>query len=152
MKLAAWSDNRHINDGRCRLQDFTTRTIRQEIWTRMVTLTDVFDAALIRDGLLLSGATQEFVRATPRLRDVPLPNGLSERQLVVPAGIMELLAVRTGQAPPSWTATVGGLPEPFFLVAEAETMTRLRVMCQQESPEPLRKRGLLAPPQYLSWA
>lgn len=118
----------------------------------MVTLNDVVDAALSRDGLLLSGATQEFLRATPRLPDVPQPTALSERQLVVAAAIMELLAYRTGQSAPTWTAAVGGLAEPFFLVAEAETMKRLRVMCEQESPEPLRKRKLFAPPQYLSWA
>lgn len=118
----------------------------------MVTLDDVVDAALSRDGLLLSGATQEFLRATPRLTDVSQPTALSERQLVVAAAIMELLAYRTGQSAPLWTATIGGLPEPFFMVAEAETMKHLRGMCEQESPEPLRKRGLFAPPQYLTWA
>ena len=118
----------------------------------MVTLNDVVDAVLSRDGLRLSGTTQEFLRATPQLLDVPKPVALSDRQVVVAAAIMELLALRIGQPAPSWTTTVGGLTEPFFLVAEAETMKRLRIMCEQESPEPLRKRGLLAPPQYLSWA
>ncbi len=118
----------------------------------MVTLNDVVDAALNRDGLLLSGATQEFLRVTPRLSDVPQPTALSERQLVVAAAIMELLSLRTAQSAPAWTAKIGGLKESFFLVAEAETMKHLRVMCEEESPEPMRKRGLFAPPQYLTWA
>lgn len=118
----------------------------------MVTLNELVDAALSRDGLWLSGATQEFLRTTPILRDVPLPVGVSERNLVVAAALLELLALRLGQPPPAWTANVGGLPEPFFLVADAERMQNTRRMCEDESPEPLRKRGLLAPPQYLTWA
>ena len=118
----------------------------------MVTLNEVVDAALSRDGLWLSGATQEFLRDTPYLRDVPRPSATNDRKLVVAAALLELLALRTGQQPPAWTADVGGLSEPFFLVAEAERMKNTRIMCEQESPEPLRKRKLLAPPTFLTWA
>ena len=118
----------------------------------MVTLHEVVEAALSRDGVWLSGATQEFLRATPNLCDVPQPDGIDERHLVVAAALLELLALRTGQQAPNWTATVGSLREPFFLVAEAESMKNTRIMCEQESPEPLRKRKLLAPPQFLTWA
>lgn len=118
----------------------------------MVTLNELVDAALSRDGLWLSAATQEFLRATPILRDVPQPTEVSERNLVVAAGLLELLSLRTGQQPPAWTKNIGGLPEPFFLVAEAESMKNTRIMCEQESPEPLRKRKLLAPPHFLTWA
>lgn len=118
----------------------------------MVTLNEVVEAALSRDGLWLSGATQEFLRDTPNLCDVPQPTASDQRKLVVSAAILELLALRTGQQAPAWTANVGGLSEPFFLVAEAERMKNTRILCEQESPEPLRKRKLLAPPQYLTWA
>ena len=118
----------------------------------MVTLNEVVDAALSRDGLWLSGAIQEFLRNTASLRDVPQPTESDERRLVVAAGLLELLALRTGQQSPAWTASIGGLSEPFFLVAEAEHMKNTRIMCEQESPEPLRMRKLLAPPQYLTWA
>jgi hypothetical protein len=118
----------------------------------MVTLNELVEAALSRDGLWLSGATQEFLRVTPVLRDVPQPVGASDRQLVVAAALLELLGQRIQQPPPAWTKNIGGLSEPFFLVAEAETMKNTRVMCEQESPEPLRKRKLLAPPQFLTWA
>ncbi len=80
----------------------------------MITLHDVVDAAISRDGLLLSGATQEFLRATPRLCEIPEPTTLSERQLVVAAAILELLSLRTSQPAPTWTAKVGGLKESFF--------------------------------------
>lgn len=118
----------------------------------MVTLNEVVDAALSRDGLWLSGAIQEFLRITPKLRDVPRPVTATEEELVVAAALLELLALRTDQQAPAWTATVGGLSEPLFLVAEAERMKNTRIMCEQESPEPLRKRKLLAPPQFLTWA
>lgn len=118
----------------------------------MVTLHEVVEAALSRDGLWLSGATQEFLRATPNLSDVPQPTEGSEQHLVVAAALVELLALRTGQQAPDWTEKVGSLREPFFLVAEAESMKNTRIMCEQESPEPLRKRKLLAPPQFLTWA
>ena len=118
----------------------------------MVTLHEVVEAALSRDGVWLSGATQEFLRATPNLCDVPQPAGIDERHLVVAAALLELLALRIGQQAPCWTAKIGSLREPFFLVAEAESMKNTRIMCEQESPEPLRKRKLLAPPQFLTWA
>jgi hypothetical protein len=118
----------------------------------MVTLNEVVEAALNRDALWLSGATQEFLRSTPRLPEVPQPSSMEERHWGVAAALLELLALRTGQQPPGWTALVGGLREPFFMVAEAETLRNTRIMCEQESPEPLRKRKLLAPPQFLTWA
>lgn len=118
----------------------------------MVGLLEVVEAALSRDGVWLSGATQEFLRSTPNLGEVPQPSGIDERHLVVAAALLELLALRTGQQAPNWTDTIGGLREPFFLVSEAESMKNTRIMCEQESPEPLRKRKLLAPPQFLTWA
>ena len=35
MKLAAWRDNRDINDARCLLQDLTKSASRPEIWSRV---------------------------------------------------------------------------------------------------------------------
>ncbi len=56
----------------------------------------------------------------PNLCDVPQPSETNDRELVIAAALMELLALRTGQQAPAWTANVGGLSEPYFLVAEAE--------------------------------
>ncbi|MFM9960535.1 MAG: hypothetical protein ACKV2Q_04845 [Planctomycetaceae bacterium] len=113
---------------------------------------EIVKAAVCRDNLWLRGAVQEFIRLRPCLVDVGKPDTDNEFELVVAAGIMELLAIRISQVAPSWTAEVGGLSEPFFLVTAAERMPYTRHLCEQESPEPLRKRNLLAPPQFLTWA
>ena len=70
----------------------------------------------------------------------------------VAAGIAELLAQRAGQPPPAWTASVPAAPYAFFLVRAAHTMPRLRRECERESPEPLRRRRLFAPADFLTAA
>lgn len=53
------------------------------------------------------------------------------------------------------TTILGGVPaapRTLFLVRSAATMPRLRTACEQEGPEPLRRRGLLAPPGFLTMA
>ena len=68
------------------------------------------------------------------------------------AAINELLAFQHRQLPPAWTQEIGALPEPFFLVEAAESMKRLRILCETQSPEPMRKRRLYAPPHFLQFA
>jgi len=67
-------------------------------------------------------------------------------------GFAELLAERAGQPPPAWTATTGPLPEPFFVVAWADRPGFTRDLCLNESPEPLKRRNLFAPPDFLEMA
>jgi hypothetical protein len=43
------------------------------------------------------------------------------------------------------------LPEPIFLLEAAARMKRLRALCETQSPEPLRKRGFYAPPNFLEF-
>jgi hypothetical protein len=47
---------------------------------------------------------------------------------------------------------IGPVPEPVFLLESATRMKRLRILCETEAPEPLRKRGLFAPPDFLTFA
>ena len=47
---------------------------------------------------------------------------------------------------------VEGAPTALYLVKAARTMPRLRQLCEQEGPEPLRRRGILAPPELLTVA
>ena len=84
--------------------------------------------------------------------DVPSPEGLDATERAVAAGVAELLAARAGQAPPSWAAAIPPAPKTLFLVRSAATMPRLRAACEQEGPEPLRRRRLLAPPGFLTIA
>jgi hypothetical protein len=76
--------------------------------------------------------------------DVPSPDGLDEMESAVAAGVAELLAARAGQPPPPWAAAIPPAPKTLFLVRSAATMPRLRAACEQDGPEPLRRRGLLA--------
>jgi hypothetical protein len=84
--------------------------------------------------------------------EVPAPVGLNPTELATAAGVVELLAERAGQPPPDWAARVPPAPERLFLVRAAASMPRLRSLCEREGPEPLRRRGLLAPPEFLSVA
>ena len=68
------------------------------------------------------------------------------------AALLELLAQRTGRPAPQWTRDIGAVPTPMFLLEAAVRMPRLRLLCESESPEPLRKRGLYAPPDFLTFA
>ena len=72
--------------------------------------------------------------------------------LAASASLLELFAGRLGQQAPAWTKPIGPLPEPIFLLKAAATMKHLRELCEREAPEPLRKRGFYAPPNYLEFA
>ncbi|MDZ4687946.1 MAG: hypothetical protein SH850_22975 [Planctomycetaceae bacterium] len=85
------------------------------------------------------------------LSDVPRPVMAEELELIVAAAVIELLADRLQQSPPNWTEAVNGWYEPLYLVASASRFPNLRHQCDLESPEPLRRRNLFAPGNYLSW-
>lgn len=116
----------------------------------MVSIELLAEAALRRDGLQLRSLAQEFVRQTPRFASVPRPKTEDLRVLATAASLLELFAQRAEQAPPLWTGEVGAVPEPFFLLEAAARMKRLRALCELESPEPLKRRQLYAPPDFLS--
>jgi hypothetical protein len=118
----------------------------------MVQIEQMADAALRRDSLLLRSLVQDFLRSRPVIADVPRPQTDDERLLAISAALLELLAIRTNQLPPAWTASVGPVEEPFYLLASAANMKRLQRLCLLESPEPLRKRRFYAPPDYLVFA
>lgn len=109
-------------------------------------------AAIQRDGLRLRSLVQDFLRSETVIADIPRPQTNDELILALSAALLELLALRTNQDPPSWTAGVGPVNEPFYLLKSAGQMKRLQMLCLQESPEPLRKRSFYAPPDYLAFA
>ena len=118
----------------------------------MVTLETLATTALRRDSLRLRSLAQDFVRDHPKLAAIPRPNIDNQQILGTAAALLELLAQHTGQAAPAWTREVGAVPEPTFLLEAATHMKRLRALCKSEAPEPLRKRGLYAPPDFLTFA
>ncbi len=68
------------------------------------------------------------------------------------AAVVEMMAERQGKTPASWTEAVPAAPRRLFLVRAAESLPRLRRLCEDEGPEALRRRGLLAPPDFLTAA
>jgi hypothetical protein len=83
---------------------------------------------------------------------VPELHGLDAVELAIAAGVVEMMAERDGKMAPPWTARVPPSPQRMFLVKAAESMPRLRRLCEQEGPWPLRRRGILAPPEFLTAA
>ena len=109
-------------------------------------------AALERDHLKLRSLVQDLTRAKIAWGKLPRPSTTDGRLLFISAALTELLAQRNNQTPPAWTKEIGALKEPFFLLESAKTMKRLRVLCETQSPEPMRKRLLYAPPHFLEFA
>jgi hypothetical protein len=110
------------------------------------------EAALQRDSLRLRSLVQDIARANINWSMISRPVSNDLRLLALSASLAELLAFRQKQPPPSWTKEVGALQEPFYLLQSAEKMKRLRLLCETQSPEPMRKRHLYAPPNFLEFA
>ena len=118
----------------------------------MVTLESLAGAALRCDNLSLRSLAQNFLRDHPRLDAVPRPTTTDPQVLTIAAALVELFALRAGQPAPSWSLEIGAMSTPMYLVEAASRMKNLRKLCELESPEPLRKRGLYAPPEFLTFA
>lgn len=118
----------------------------------MVRIEQLAEAAINHDALQLRSLTQDLLRERPNLREYSKPATVDFETLAAAASLIELLAERSNQEPPSWTKDVGALPQPVHLVKSAATMKHLRALCEQQSPEPLRKRGFYAPPNFLESA
>jgi hypothetical protein len=110
------------------------------------------EAAYQRDSLRLRSLVQDMVRSETDWNSLPRPKTKDVRLLVIAASLTELLAIRQNQTPPAWTKDIGALNEPFYMLRSAENMKRLRVLCETQSPEPMRKRRLYAPPNFLDFA
>lgn len=118
----------------------------------MTPIEQIAEAVLQGDGLLARSLVQDFVRSQPVLAEIPRPKTTNNHLLAMTASLVELLAQRLNQSAPAWTATIGPTDTRTFPVQAAQKMKRLRELCQQESPEPLRKRGFYAPPGYFEFA
>jgi hypothetical protein len=108
-------------------------------------------AAAKRDSLQLRALTLEFLKNHEELEQIIIPDTEDKKLLAIAAGLLELFASRVGQNAPAWVNTIGST-EPFFLVAAAERMPRLRELCLTQSPPELQKHGLYAPPNFLEFA
>lgn len=115
-------------------------------------LRDLVRALVARDALRARQWVADAARARFDWAGVARPGGLDPVAMAVAASIVEMMAERERHQPPSWTAAVPAAPRRLSLVAAAESLPRLRRLCEEEGPEPLRRRGLLAPPGFLTAA
>ena len=115
-------------------------------------LTELVKAVLEQDALTARQWVADAKQAGIDWSSIPAPEGLSDRENVVSAALVELMAERTEVPAPNWTKAIGPLPEPLYLVRAASSMPRLRRLCEEESPLPLRRRRLYAPPEFLTSA
>ncbi len=115
-------------------------------------LPELVRALMSYDALAARQWVADSIREGVLWAQVPKPSGLDLTEMSVAAGVADLLASRVGQVPPAWTSSVEALSIPICLVYSARTMPRLRRLCEEEGPEPLRRRGILAPPEFLKVA
>jgi hypothetical protein len=115
--------------------------------------TSLGKAMIARDAMALRAMAQDILR-DPRgiIPYFPDSTEASTAERAGAAAVLDLLATRSGVAVPDWVKSVPPLDPPMFAVATAETMPRLRALCLAESPEPLRRRGFHAPPDFLTFA
>ena len=115
-------------------------------------LHQLVDAILAGDLLTARQWVADAKRERMNWEGLPRPNDLSSQELTVAAGLAELLARRAGEEPPSWTGAVGAEPVPVVLDPGLEQMPRSLAHARVSGPEPLRKRNLLALPDFLNVA
>jgi hypothetical protein len=115
-------------------------------------LRDLVEALLAQDALAARQWVADARRSGVFWPTILRPDGLDASAMAVAAGVAEMLSERASQLPPAWTSDVGAAPVPVLLVRAAGILPRLRKLCEDEGPEPLRRRRLLAPPDFLTGA
>jgi len=83
---------------------------------------------------------------------VPEPVDLNERHAAIAAGMVELFAERTGATAPAWTSRIGAVHELLILDPGLERMPRSFARAMANGPDALRKRNLVALPEFLEVA
>ena len=80
------------------------------------------------------------------------PPDLIGTPFIIAAAIACLLSERGGIAAPAWTMAAPKLPAPFYVSSFAETSPRLQKHIEQTCPDTLRRFGLFAFPDWLTYA
>jgi len=101
-------------------------------------------------------AAREWIAEAQRCdlswKSVGPPVGLDATELIVAAGLLELLAQRRGVPAPAWTSGVHAASDLIILDPGLERMRRTFERARTDGPEPLRKRNIVAPPDFLKIA
>ena len=115
-------------------------------------LRDLVHAILIGDLLTARQYVADARREHLLWEQLGQPVELDERAMSVAAGLVELLASRGGGTPPAWTKNVGAVRDLLVLDPGLEMMPRSFAHAKADGPEPLRKRNLIASPDFLDVA
>lgn len=173
MKLAAWRDAIDRADAQLLLSRMSGSA--EEVWravvqfvprinatrrrtrlktygTRCMNITELVRALVAGDLLKARQLVADARRTSVRWEALEQPIGLTDRELVIAAGITELLAFRAGGTPPAWTQAVGATDEIVVLDPGLEQMPRSFARAKASGPEPLRNRNLIALPDFLDVA
>jgi hypothetical protein len=94
-----------------------------------VDLRDLVRAILLFDALAARQWLADAARTGLVWSKVPAPLGLDATEAALAAGVVELLASRSGQPPPGWAAALPAAPKTPYLVRAAASMPRLRAAC-----------------------
>ena|SRR5687768_11683082 len=113
---------------------------------------ELVQAVLSGDLLTARQWVADAYRAHVQWEHLPRPVDLTECEMSVAAGIVELLASRAGGTPPPWTNTIGAVREQLVLDPGLEEMPRSFAVAKIAAPEPLRRRNLVALPDFLDVA
>lgn len=113
---------------------------------------EIVRALLAGDLLTARQWVGDAQRAHVNWKQMTQPRDLSDREMSVAAAIVELLAARMGAAPPDWTKTIGAVTELLVLDPGLEKMPRSFERAKTAGPEPLRRRNLVALPDFLDVA
>jgi hypothetical protein len=113
---------------------------------------DLVQAILAGDLLAARQFVADLHRTNMCWDQMQQPLGLNDREMSVAAGLVELLASRAGAIPPPWVTTVGPVEELLVLDPGLEKMPRSFARAKSAGPEPLRKRNLIASPDFLDIA
>jgi hypothetical protein len=117
-----------------------------------VDIADLIRALIAYDALAARQWVADARREGIEWSRIPAPKFQSALEMAIAASVVELLAERAGEAAPDWTRAVPAAPQAVFLVQAAASMPRTRRLCEEEGPEALRRRRILAPPDFLTIA
>jgi hypothetical protein len=115
-------------------------------------LAELVQALMSGDLLTARQWVADAQRAGLEWSRVQRPLAIDGQELAIAAGMAELLAARAGMAPPSWTATVGAHEEVVVLDPGLDKMPRSFARAKATSPDSLRRRNLIALPNFLEVA
>lgn len=113
-------------------------------------LRELVRALRVGDTMAVREWAHEARRRRDDLTNLSLPSGLTQEECALAAGVLEMLAERWDVPPPPWTSRIGPAEEEVWLTLHGRRIPELRERCQRHGPEPLRRRRILALPDFMS--